>query len=84
MVKHITKWHSISSGGINLAHTGHLMPVNKEKKEWRLSKYLIKLLACLSKPCKRVRKGLEITISMYTQMYFNLPNEKPGYKYLFK
>ena len=25
-VRHITKWHSISSGKTNLLHTGHLIP----------------------------------------------------------
>lgn len=27
-VRHITKWHSISSGNTNLLHTGHLIPAN--------------------------------------------------------
>lgn len=26
-VRHITKWHSISSGKTNLLHTGHLIPI---------------------------------------------------------
>ena len=32
LVRHWTKWHSISSGGIILLHTGHLMPAEKHNQ----------------------------------------------------
>lgn len=34
-VRHMTKWHSISSGNTNLLHTGHLIPVRKERIQHR-------------------------------------------------
>lgn len=34
-VRHITKWHSISSGSTNLLQTGHLIPVNIGQKRER-------------------------------------------------
>jgi hypothetical protein len=31
-VRHITRWHSMSSGNTNLLHTGHLIPEKKRDK----------------------------------------------------
>lgn len=34
LVRHITIWHSISSGRINLLQTGHLNPTKDKKKDY--------------------------------------------------
>lgn len=30
LVRHMTRWHSMSSGSTNLLHTGHLIPAHKQ------------------------------------------------------
>lgn len=69
MVKYIIKWYLIFLGGINLVYIGYLMFVNKEKKEWRLSKYFINFVNVCLKFSKRVRNNYKYMYYVYINVF---------------